>query len=57
MVSDAIERASKNNLLDPRRFESLKEPITANNHPSVSKLLTLAENADEEIFNEILRKL
>jgi methylmalonyl-CoA mutase len=57
MVSDAIERASKNNLLDPRRFESLKEPITANNHPSVSKLLTLAENADEEIFNEILRKV
>ena len=54
MVSDAIERASKNNLLDPRRFESLKEPITANNHPSVSKLLTLAENANEEIFNEIL---
>ena len=57
MVSDAIERASKNNLLDPRRFESLKEPITANNHPSVSKLLTLAENANEDIFNEILEKV
>ena len=57
MVTDAIERASKNNLLDPKRFESLKEPITANNHPSVSKLLTLAENADEQMFNEILEKL
>ena len=57
MVSDAIERASKNNLLDPRRFESLKEPITANNHPSVSKLLTLAENANEDMFNEILEKV
>ena len=57
MVSDAIERASKNDLLDPRRFESLKEPITANNHPSISKLLTLAENADEEFFNEILEKV
>ena len=57
MVSDAIGRASKNNLLDPRRFESLKEPITANNHPSVSKLLTLAENANEDIFNEILEKV
>lgn len=57
MVTDAIERASKNNLLDPKRFESLKQPITANNHPSVSKLLTLAENADEQMFNEILEKL
>jgi methylmalonyl-CoA mutase len=57
MVSDAIERASKNNLLDSKRFESLKEPINADNHPSVSKLLTLAENADEQLFNEILEKV
>ena len=57
MVSDAIERASKNNLLDPKRFESLKEPITAENHPSVSKLLTLAENADEKKFNKILENV
>jgi methylmalonyl-CoA mutase len=42
MVSDAIERASQNNLLDPSRFDSLNEPITADNHGSVSKLLTLA---------------
>ncbi|MBC64140.1 MAG: methylmalonyl-CoA mutase [Euryarchaeota archaeon] len=57
MVSDAIERASKNNLLDPVRFESLKNPITANNHASVSKLLTLAENADEKIFNKVLKNV
>lgn len=57
MVSDAIERASKNNLLNPKRFESLRKPINADNHPSVSKLLTLAENADEQMFNEILEKV
>jgi len=57
MVSDAIERASKNNLLDHKRFESLKEPITAENHPSVSKLLTLAENADGKMFNKILENV
>jgi methylmalonyl-CoA mutase len=57
MVSDAIERASKNNLLDPLRFESLKNPITADNHASVSKLLTLAENADEKIFNKVLKNV
>ena len=57
MVSDAIDRASKNDLLDQVRFESLKEPINASNHPSVSKLLTLAENADEKMFNEILERV
>ena len=57
MVSDAIDRASKNDLLDPVRFESLKQPINASNHPSVSKLLTLAENADEKMFNEILERV
>ena len=57
MVSDAIDRASKNDLLDPFRFESLKQPINASNHPSVSKLLTLAENADEKMFNETLERV
>ena len=57
MVSDAIDRASKNDLLDLVRFESLKQPINASNHPSVSKLLTLAENADEKMFNEILERV
>ena len=57
MVSDAIDRASKNDLLDPVRFESLKQSINASNHPSVSKLLTLAENADEKMFNEILERV
>jgi len=57
MVADAIERASQNDLLDPARFKDLNEPITADNHASVSKLLTLAENADKKMFNEILDKV
>ena len=57
MVSDAIERAKKNNLLDILRFESLNSPITASDHSSVSKLLTLAENADEKIFRSTLEKI
>ena len=57
MVSDAMKRASKNDLLDSARFESLDKPITADNHGSVSKLLTLAENADEKMFNRILSKV
>ncbi|MFQ3321895.1 MAG: methylmalonyl-CoA mutase [Candidatus Thalassarchaeaceae archaeon] len=54
MVSDAILRASKNNLLDPKRFETLNGPITADDQGAVAKLLTLAENADKKIFNETL---
>jgi methylmalonyl-CoA mutase len=54
MVSDAILRASKNNLLDPKRFETLNGPITAEDQGAVAKLLTLAENADKKIFNETL---
>ena len=57
MVSDAIERAKKNNLLDMSRFKSLNAPITASDHSSVSKLLTLAENANEETFRGILQKI
>jgi len=57
MVSDAIERAKRNNLLDMSRFESLNTPITASDHSSVSKLLTLAENADEKIFRSVLEKI
>ena len=57
MVSDAIERAKMINLLDLSRFESLNTPITASDHASVSKLLTLAENADEKFFRSILEKV
>ena len=57
MVSDAIGRAKKNNLLDMSRFKSLNAPITASDHSSVSKLLTLAENANEETFRGILEKI
>jgi len=57
MVSDAMERGAKNNLLDKIRFESINGPISANDHASVSKLLTLAENADEGMFKEIIDKI
>ena len=57
MVSDAMKRASDNDLLNPKRFESLKKPIFADEHSAVSKLLTLAENEDEEKFNNILDKV
>ena len=57
MVSDAMKRASDNDLLNPKRFESLKKPTFADEHSAVSKLLTLAENEDEEIFNNILDKV
>jgi methylmalonyl-CoA mutase len=57
MVSDAIERASKINLLDLARFESLNGPFSAGDHGTVSKLLTLAENADEELFRDVFDKI
>ena len=57
MVSDAIERASKINLLDLARFESLNGPFFAGDHGTVSKLLTLAENADEELFRDVFDKI
>ena len=57
MVSDAMKRASNNDLLNPIRFESLNKPIFADEHSAVSKLITLAENEDEKIFNNILDKV
>ena len=57
MVQDAMERASEADLLDSSRFDSLAGPVTADDHGSVSKLLTLAENGDEGDFSATLERV
>ena len=52
MVKDAMEEAGKINLMDASRFESLRNPVSADDHASVSKLLTMAENSTEEEFEK-----
>ena len=54
MVKDAMEEAGKINLMDASRFESLRDPVSADDHASVSKLLTMAENSTEEEFEKTL---
>jgi methylmalonyl-CoA mutase len=57
MVANAIEEASKIDLLEAGRFNSLLEPISAEDHGAVSRMLTLAENSDEEEFNLVLERI
>ena len=57
MVQDAMERASKVDLLDSARFDSLSGPVTADDHGGVSRLLTLAENGDEDAFSAALKRV
>lgn len=57
MVANAIEEASKIDLLEAGRFNSLLEPISAENQGAVSRMLTLAENSDEEEFNLVLERI
>lgn len=57
MVANAIEEASKIDLLEVGRFNSLLEPISAGDHGAVSRMLTLAENSDEEEFNLVLERI
>ena len=52
MVKDAMEEAGKIDLMDASRFESLRDPVSADDHGSVSKLLTMAENSTEEEFEK-----
>ena len=53
MVEDAMNSASQNKLLHSERF-SFEEKVDASQHGSVAKLLTLAENADEELFRSTI---
>tara|TARA_B100001175_G_scaffold313335_1_gene320775 strand:- start:7129 stop:10380 length:3252 start_codon:yes stop_codon:yes gene_type:complete len=57
MVQDAMLHASKIDLLDPSRFESLSGPIKADDHASVSRLLTMAENSSTADFNSTLSRV
>lgn len=56
MVQDAMERAAEINLLDESRFETLVGPVSADDHGSVSRLLTMSENSTEADFSEALSK-
>jgi len=57
MVQNAMEMASKVDLLDSTRFDSLSGPVTADDHGAVSRLLTLAENGDEDAFSDALERV
>ena len=57
MVGNAIEEAGKINLLEKSRFNSLSGAISADDHGSVSKLLTMAENADDSEFQAVLGRV
>ena len=57
MVQDAMESALRIDLLDEARFDSLSNPISAEDHGSVSKLLTLAENGDDSAFSATLERV
>ncbi|MEC7708110.1 MAG: methylmalonyl-CoA mutase family protein [Candidatus Thermoplasmatota archaeon] len=54
MVQDAMGSAAGTNLLDERRFDDLVEPVSADDHGAVSRLLTIAENLGEEKLSEFL---
>ncbi len=56
MVQDAMGHASEIDLLDPGRFESIDSPVRADDHGSVSRLLTIAENSSSEDFSSALSR-
>jgi methylmalonyl-CoA mutase len=56
MVENAMEAASQIDLLDSSRFSDLSGPIDASNHGAVAKLLTLAENGNDKLFNSKLEE-
>ncbi|MDP7003058.1 MAG: methylmalonyl-CoA mutase family protein [Candidatus Thalassarchaeaceae archaeon] len=56
MVQDAMNYAAKVDLLAGKRFDSLSGPVNADDHGAVSKLLTLAENGDENAFSTALER-
>ena len=53
MVKDAMEHAYKIDLMDKSRFH-FDGPVTAADHGSVGRLLTLAENGDESALTTAL---
>ena len=57
MVQDAMRQASDIDLMESSRFESLDGPITADDHGSVSKMLTMAENSTNGEFADALSRI
>ena len=57
MVQDAMRQASDTDLMESSRFESLDSPITADDHGSVSKMLTMAENSTNGEYVDALAKI
>jgi len=57
MVQDAMESALRIDLLDETRFDSLSDIVTADDHGAVSRLLTLAENGNEDSFSAGLERV
>ncbi|MEC7043121.1 MAG: methylmalonyl-CoA mutase family protein, partial [Candidatus Thermoplasmatota archaeon] len=56
MVENAMETASQIDLLESSRYSDLSGPVDASNHGAVAKLLTLAENGDDKLFNSKLEE-
>ena len=56
MVENAMEAASQIDLLESSRYSDLSGPIDASNHGAVAKLLTLAENGNDKLFNSKLEE-
>ena len=56
MVRDAMEKASSTDLLESSRFDSISGPVDADDHGSVSMLLTMAENSETDQFYNALSK-
>ena len=57
MVQDAMRQAGDIDLMESSRFESLDSPITADDHGSVSKMLTMAENSTNGEYVDALAKI
>ncbi len=56
MVRDAMEQAAGIDLLDESRFEQITSPVTAEDHGSISRILTVAENMDDGMLKAVLSR-
>ena len=56
MIEDLMEKTGELNLLEDDKLTELNNPITANDKPEISRLITLAENCDDSTFRATLEK-
>tara|TARA_A100001037_G_scaffold239098_1_gene218611 strand:- start:510 stop:3818 length:3309 start_codon:yes stop_codon:yes gene_type:complete len=54
MIDDLMERTSDLNLLEKNMLDELNETITSDNHGAIARLITLAENGENNDFNDKL---